>query len=118
MGRNPESLVSISLRNLVAGIVGVCILSAAIGSGVTLLAKTGPSGPRGPVGAQGLRGLPGVEGREGERGARGAQGPEGSEGEGSQSNSSLESLESEVEQLRGEVANLESACEDSGASNC
>ena len=37
-------------------LVGVCILSAAVGSGITLLAKTGPQGQRGPVGPAGPRG--------------------------------------------------------------
>jgi len=50
-GRVPES--GISRRLFTICIVGVCVLSAAIGSGITLLARTGPQGPRGPSGPEG-----------------------------------------------------------------
>jgi hypothetical protein len=50
-GRMPDS--GISRRFFTICIVGVCVLSAAIGSGITLLAKTGPQGPRGPSGPEG-----------------------------------------------------------------
>ncbi|MGH2973888.1 MAG: hypothetical protein ACRDLL_03340 [Solirubrobacterales bacterium] len=45
--------LQIRRRVVVLALVGVCALSAAVGSGVTLLAKTGPQGPPGPVGAEG-----------------------------------------------------------------
>lgn len=48
--------MSLSRRFLVVLLVGVCILSAGLGSGITLLAKTGPAGPAGPAGPRGLRG--------------------------------------------------------------
>lgn len=48
-----ERWLSVSRRVVVLTLVGVCVLSAAVGSGITLLAKTGPQGPRGPVGAEG-----------------------------------------------------------------
>ncbi len=76
-------MVSISQRQFIAALVGVCILSAAIGSGITVLAKTGPAGP------------------VGERGPRGPVGPEGPEGESAAAE--LGSIESEVEELRGQV---------------
>jgi hypothetical protein len=43
-------------------IVGVCALSAAIGSSITLLAETGPAGKTGKTGATGPRGPTGPEG--------------------------------------------------------
>jgi hypothetical protein len=41
-------------------IVGVCVVSAAIGSAVALIARTGPSGPRGERGPAGRRGPQGT----------------------------------------------------------
>jgi hypothetical protein len=76
-------VVSISQRQFIAVLVGVCVLSAAIGSGIAILAKTGPSGPAG------------------ERGPRGPAGPQGSEGESA--GAEIGFLESEVEDLRGQV---------------
>ena len=76
-------MVSISQKQLIAALVGVCILSAAIGSGITVLAKTGPSGPAG------------------EQGPRGPAGPEGPEGESAAAE--LGSIEAEVEDLRDRV---------------
>ena len=50
-------------RNLaIWTLVGVCALSAAIGSGITLLAETGPAGAKGERGAPGPRGARGPEG--------------------------------------------------------
>jgi hypothetical protein len=46
----------ISRRAFIATIVGVCILSSAVGSGITMLAKTGPEGPRGDRGPRGAEG--------------------------------------------------------------
>ena len=59
--------------------VGVCALSAAIGSSITLLAETGPPG------------------KQGERGARGPRGPEGPEGTVEAPDFGF--LESEIEDL-------------------
>jgi len=72
--------IEVSRRLAIWTIVGVCALSAAIGSSITLLAETGPPG------------------REGERGPRGPRGPEGN----------VESfdygfLESEIEDLAREL---------------
>lgn len=75
--------IEVSRRLAIWTIVGVCALSAAIGSSITLLAETGPAG------------------KGGERGPRGPRGPEGPEG-------SVESfdygfLESEIEDLAREL---------------
>jgi hypothetical protein len=88
-GIEPERSPSVTLpRNqLIALIVGVCILSAAIGSGLALLAQTGPSGP---AGKQGPRGPAGPEGAEGPSGA-----------------AEIGGLEGEVEDLRGQVEEAE-----------
>jgi hypothetical protein len=84
----PEQKPSISLpRNqFIALVVGVCILSAAIGSGLALLAQTGPEGPAG---------------KQGPRGHAGKQGPKGPAGESA--GEELGELEGEVEELRGAV---------------
>jgi hypothetical protein len=52
----------VSRRLAVWTIVGVCALSAAIGSSITLLAETGPPGKKGETGARGPRGPEGPEG--------------------------------------------------------
>jgi len=88
-GIEPERHPSISLsRNqFIALIVGVCVLSAAVGSGLALLAQTGPSGP---AGKQGPRGPAGPEGAEGPSGA-----------------AEIGGLQGEVEDLRGRVEDAE-----------
>lgn len=48
--------LELSRRQAIWAIVGVCVLSAAIGSGISLIAQTGPSGPRGERGPAGPRG--------------------------------------------------------------
>ena len=78
--------IEVSRRLAIWTVVGVCALSAAIGSSLTLLAETGPTG------------------KQGERGPRGAEGPEGPEG-------SVEApdfgfLESEIEELGQELGDL------------
>lgn len=84
----PEDRPSISLsRNqLIALAIAVCVLSAAIGSGLALLAQTGPRG---------------AAGERGPRGHAGKQGPRGPAGESA--GEELAALEGEVEELRGEV---------------
>jgi hypothetical protein len=66
----------ITRRFFVIAIVAVCVLSAAIGSAIALLAQTGPSGPRG------------------DRGPAGPRGPEGKVDTGA--------IEAEIETLRSE----------------
>jgi hypothetical protein len=78
--------IEVSRRLAIWTIVGVCALSAAIGSSITLLAETGPAG------------------RQGERGPAGPRGPEGPEG-------SVEAfdygfLESEIEDLARELGDF------------
>jgi hypothetical protein len=81
------SMVSMTQRNLILLLVGVCVLSAGIGSGLALLAQTGPAG------ATGKRGPAGPEGPQG------AEGPSGA--------AEIGGLESEVEELRGRVEESE-----------
>lgn len=87
----PEEKPSISLpRNqFIALVIGVCVLSAAIGSGLALLAQTGPEGPAG---------------KQGPRGHAGKQGPRGPAGESA--GEELGALEGEVSELRGAVEEL------------
>jgi hypothetical protein len=88
-----SSMVSMTQRNFVLLLVGVCVLSAAIGSGLALLAQTGPSGP---AGARGAAGKQGPEGPEGPSGAAEVGGLEGEELEGR-----VEDLEAEISGLSG-----------------
>jgi hypothetical protein len=76
-------MVSMPQKQFIAILIGVCVLSAGIGSGLALLAETGPAGPAGK------RGAPGPEGPEGPEGPSGAE--------------EIGSLEAEVEELRSEV---------------
>jgi hypothetical protein len=105
-------VVSISQKQLIAALVGVCILSAAIGSGITVLAKTGPSGP---AGEQGPRGPAGPEGPEGESAGAELGAVEGEveelreqveAGEGAGVEGRLEELESEVSELGGATSEI------------
>jgi hypothetical protein len=76
----------VSRRLAIWTLIGVCALSAAIGSSITLLAETGPPG------------------KEGERGPAGPRGPEGQEGtfEGPD----FGFLEGEIEDLAAELGDL------------
>ncbi len=59
-GRPPGSPeiggVEITRRFFVTSIIAVCVLSAAIGSAISLIAQTGPAGPPGERGQTGPRG--------------------------------------------------------------
>ncbi|HEX2391365.1 MAG TPA: hypothetical protein VHI77_00445 [Solirubrobacterales bacterium] len=82
-------------KQLVAILVGVCVLSAAIGSGLALVAQTGPAGPAG------------------KRGPAGPQGPRGPAGKSA--TAELGRLEAEIEELRSAAegsAELEERVED------
>lgn len=81
-----KPIFSLPRNQFIALVIGVCVLSAAIGSGLALLAQTGPSGPAGKQGPRGHKGKPGPQGPAGE-----------SAGE------ELGALEGEVEELRGAV---------------
>ncbi|HTT96104.1 MAG TPA: hypothetical protein VMF55_15645 [Solirubrobacterales bacterium] len=81
-----KPLVSLPRNHFIALVIGVCVLSAAIGSGLALLAQTGPQGSAG---------------KQGPRGHQGKRGPQGPAGESA--GEELGALEGEVEELRGEV---------------
>jgi hypothetical protein len=81
-----KPLISLPRNQFIALVIGVCVLSAAIGSGLALLAQTGPKGPAG---------------ERGPRGHKGKQGPAGPVGESA--GEELGALEGEVEELRGAV---------------
>ncbi|HET9198164.1 MAG TPA: hypothetical protein VFN92_07930 [Solirubrobacterales bacterium] len=96
--RGQEPRVTLSRNHFIAIVVGVCILSAAIGSGLALLAETGPAG---------------AAGKQGPRGPAGPQGPEGPPGESA--DEEIGPLEAEVEDLRdetGAVGDLEGRVEE------
>ncbi len=78
--------IEVSRRLAIWALVGVCALSAAIGSSITLLARTGPPG---------------------KQGARGPVGPRGPEGpEGTVEAPDFGFLESEIEELGHELGDL------------
>jgi hypothetical protein len=60
MASSETEHLTLSRRQLIAGAVAVCVVSAAIGSGIALLAKTGPTGPRGAEGPRGPRWVAGA----------------------------------------------------------
>jgi peptidoglycan hydrolase CwlO-like protein len=80
-------------KKLAALLVGVCVISALIGSGLMYLAKQGPEGPAGPAGARGPQGVRGfsADEEEAERALNDVQDVE----------SHLEDLEREVNELWG-----------------
>jgi hypothetical protein len=86
MPPEPKPLISLPRNQFIALVIAVCVLSAAIGSGLALLAQTGPQGPAG---------------KQGPRGHKGKQGPAGPAGESAREE--LGALEGEVEELRAEV---------------
>ena len=88
-------VVTLDRRALIAILVGVCVLSSAIGAGIGLIAETGPAG---------------VPGKRGPAGPEGPEGPAGPSNQGE-----IEELEAKVEGLREEVADsgeLEGRVED------
>lgn len=91
-------------RWLVALIVGVCILSAGIGAGVTLLAKEGPEGAAGPAGEIGPRGPRGFEAEE-------TAGENAEEDVGNVQDQAYE-LEERIEHLENENFDLEFRAEE------
>jgi hypothetical protein len=80
-------VITLDRRAFVAILLGVCILSSAVGAGLGLIAETGPAG------TPGERGPVGPEGPQGQRGPSGA--------------AEIEGLEAEVEELRGEIVDSE-----------
>jgi hypothetical protein len=84
--QSPEPRVTLSRNHFIAIVVGVCVLAAAIGSGLALLAETGPSG---------------AAGKQGARGPAGPEGPEGPPGESAEAE--IAPLDAEVEELREEA---------------
>jgi hypothetical protein len=62
-------MVSLPRNQFIALVLGVCVLSAGIGSGLALLAQEGSAGPAGKPGAAGPQGPEGAEGPEGPSGA-------------------------------------------------
>ncbi len=92
-------MVSLPRNHFIAILVGVCVLSAGIGTGVALLAETGPAG------AAGKRGPPGPEGPEGPEGPSGAEEIGGLEAEVEELRTKIE----DAEDLEGRLEELESA---------
>jgi hypothetical protein len=102
-------MVSLPQKHLIAILLGVCILSAGIGSGLALIAQEGPEGPRGK---QGQTGKPGPEGPEGAEGASGAAEVEGLEAEVAELRDQLEEgadlgqVEGRIDELEAEIEGL------------
>jgi hypothetical protein len=105
-----KPLISLPRNQFIALIIGVCVLSAAIGSGLALLAQTGPKGPAGERGPRGHKGKPGPQGPAGESAGEELGALEGeveelrdAVEEGSESNGEVAELEERVEALEEEV---------------
>lgn len=80
-------MVSLPQKHFIAILLGVCILSAGIGSGLALLAQEGSAG---------------AAGKRGPAGPRGPQGPEGPSGA-----AEIGDLEAEVDELWSRVEEAE-----------
>jgi hypothetical protein len=89
IGPERKPLVSLPRNQFIALVVGVCVLSAAIGSGIALLAQTGPEGPAG---------------KQGKRGPEGKRGPAGES-----ASAEVAPLEAEIEELRGRLDGVQSS---------
>ena len=76
-------VVTLDRRAFVALLVGVCVLSSAVGAAFGLIAETGPAG------------VPGKRGPEGPEGPAGPAGPS--------NQAEIEALEADVEALREET---------------
>jgi hypothetical protein len=103
------SMVSMPQKQLIAILLGVCVLSAGIGSGIALLAETGPAG------AAGKRGPAGPEGPEGPAGPSGAEEIGALEAEVEELRSEIdgsESLEGRLEELESEISGLDGVAEE------
>lgn len=81
--REWRPVVTLDRRVFVAILVGVCILSSAVGAAFGLIAETGPAG---------------VPGKRGPAGPEGPEGPAGASNQGR-----IEGLEADVEELQEEV---------------
>lgn len=79
--------------------VVICIVGAAIGSGITLLAKTGPEGP---------------VGEQGDRGPRGPRGYAAYDEAGENAEAAVIDLEGNVNSLEGELEEARFALEELG----
>jgi hypothetical protein len=105
-----KPIFSLPRNQFIALVIGVCVLSAAIGSGLALLAQTGPKGPAGKQGPRGHKGKPGPQGPAGESAGEELGALEGeveelraAVEEGSESNGEVGELEERVEALEEEV---------------
>jgi hypothetical protein len=87
--------ISMARNQFIALVIGVCVLSAAIGSGLALLAQAGPEGPAG---------------KQGPHGHAGERGPAGPAGESA--GEELGALEGQVDELRGELGAVAEAAEE------
>lgn len=103
------SMVSMTQKQFIALLVGVCVLSAGVGTSLALLAETGPAGEtgkRGPTGPQGPAGPQGPSGAE-EIGALEAEVDElRSEAE------EADGLEGRIEELESEISGLDGFTEE------
>jgi hypothetical protein len=100
-------MISLPRNQLIALIVGVCVLSAGIGSGLALLAQEGAAGPAGKRGSAGPRGEKGAEGPEGASGAAEIGGLEAEVEDLRGRLEQSEELEGRLEDLESEVAGIE-----------
>jgi hypothetical protein len=108
-------MVSLPRNQFIALIVGVCVLSAAIGSGLALLAQTGPSGP---AGKQGARGPAGPEGPAGPSGAAEIGGLEGEVEDLRGRVEAAEDTQGRLEELEEEVGDLSGGVPSAGSELC
>lgn len=97
-------------KKLIAVLFCVCVVSAAVGAGITLLAKRGPEGPVGATGAMGPEGPPGEE----ETGQYALEKAEGTESQAFELEARIDELERESTSLRD---GIETAAQEASDAN-
>jgi Collagen triple helix repeat (20 copies) len=84
-------------RILMTALMGTALTLAGCGQDPGPKGDTGPQGPAGPQGIQGLQGVPGPQGQQGPQGPQGPQGVPGPKGDPGPAGTSIRSVQASGE---------------------
>ncbi|WP_083218974.1 hypothetical protein [Bradyrhizobium icense] len=84
-------------RILMTALMGTALTLAGCGRDPGPKGDTGPQGPAGPQGVQGLQGVPGPQGQQGPQGPQGPQGVPGPKGDPGPAGTSIRSVQASGE---------------------
>src|SRR5918996_5547312 len=84
-------------RILMTALMGTALTLAGCGRDPGPKGDTGPQGPAGPQGVQGLQGVPGPQGQQGPQGPQGPQGVPGPKGDPGPAGASIRSVQASGE---------------------